>query len=312
MKITLAVLLLGTPVQASTEDLTVEGKVTPVQKVIELLQGMAEKGKKEKHAEEVQFAAFKQFCDDTIAEKKGAIKEANDLIAVLKADIEKYGADIEQLGIEIKEHEESIASNTADIKAAQKVRDTERAEYETTHQDYSESIDALERAIAVLSKQKGDHKQASFAQLSSLNKVNLLPDEAKKAIAAFLAQDSDADENLAVSAPEANAYEFQSQGIIDLLQKFLDKFVDERTALEKEEKNKRHAFDMLTSDLEGEIENNTAAKNEKTETKATKTENKAKAESDLDDITATRDDDQKYLDDLSATCAQKIFDFASC
>ena len=46
------------------------------QKVIQLLQGMAEKGKKEKHEEQVQFAAYKQFCDDTTVEKQRAIKEA--------------------------------------------------------------------------------------------------------------------------------------------------------------------------------------------------------------------------------------------
>jgi len=51
-------------------------KVTPVQKVIESLSGMLEKGKAEKHYEQVQFAAFKQFCDDTTVEKKRAIAEA--------------------------------------------------------------------------------------------------------------------------------------------------------------------------------------------------------------------------------------------
>merc|ERR1719158_1267785 len=118
-----------------------ESKVTPVQKVIELLGEMLEKGKKEKHEEAVQFAAYKQFCTDTIQEKTTAIAEANDLIGVLKADIAKYAADAEQLTLEIKEHEEDIASNTADVKAAQKVRDTERAAYEVAHKDYSESID---------------------------------------------------------------------------------------------------------------------------------------------------------------------------
>jgi cell division septum initiation protein DivIVA len=212
--------------------------------------------------------------------------------------------------LEIKEHEEDIASNTADVKAATKVRNTEKAEYDATHQDYSESVDALERAIAVLKKQNYDRKQAaSFAQVSALTKVNLIPEDAKRAIDLFLSQDQD--EDLAVSAPEANAYEFQSQGIIDMLQKLLDKFVDERTALEKEEANKAHAFGMLKSDLESQIEQDTAAKNEKTETKAKKLEAKAQAEADLDDTIKTRDDDQKYLDDLTATCAQKASDFDS-
>merc|ERR1719316_901794 len=68
---------------------------------------------------------------------------------------------------------------------------------------------------------------------------------------------------------------------------------------------------MLKSDLEGQIEQDTAAGREKTEEKATKSENKAKAEAELADTTATRDDDAKYLKDLVATCAQKASDFES-
>jgi cell division septum initiation protein DivIVA len=301
MKATIALLLLVAPIQAA------DNAVTPVQKVLELLQGMLEKGKKEKHEEQVQYAAFKQFCDDTIVEKTAAIKEANDLIAVLKADIQKYTADAAQLTLEIAEHEEDVAKMTADVKAATGVRTTERAEYETTHKDYSESISALERAIEVLKKQSYDRPQA--ASFTQLKRMSLIPQEAKRAIDLFLDQGSD--ESMAVSAPEANAYEFQSAGIIEMLQKLLDKFIDERTALERDEANKAHAYDMLKSDLESQIEQDTAAAAEKTETKAAKLESKAKAEADLADTTATRDDDQKYLDDLTATCAQKASDFES-
>merc|ERR1719424_832352 len=127
--------------------------VTPVQKVIQLMNGMLEKGKLEKHEEQVQFAAFKQFCDDTTTEKSRAIAEANEMIEVLKADISKYTADAAQLGREIAGHEEDIAVWTGDSKAATKVREIEKADYDATHKDYSESVDALGRAIAVLKKQ---------------------------------------------------------------------------------------------------------------------------------------------------------------
>merc|ERR1711920_844857 len=50
---------------------------------------------------------------------------------------------------------------------------------------------------------------------------------------------------------------------------------------------------------------------EKAETKAKKLQAKADAEADLAETTATRDADQKYLDDLTATCTQKAADFAS-
>merc|ERR1719169_121125 len=155
---------------------------SPVQKVIELLNGMVEKGKKEKHEEQVQFAAYKQFCDDTTVEKQRAIKEANEMIEMLKADIQQYTVDAETLGKEIAGHDEDISTWTGDIKAATKVREIEKTDYDATHKDYSESVDALQRAIAVLKKQAHDRKQASLVQVSALKGLNLIPAEAKRTI----------------------------------------------------------------------------------------------------------------------------------
>merc|ERR1719298_367559 len=283
-------------------------QVTPVQKVVQLMEGMMAKGKEEKHKEEVQFAAYKQFCDDTTVEKKRAIEEANEKIEVLKADIEKYTADAAQLTKEIAELEEDISIWNGDIKAATSVREIEKADYEATHKDYSESVDALQRAIAVLKKQSHDRKQASFAQVSALKSLSLIPEEAKKTIDLFFQQDP---EGLAVSAPEANAYEFQSSGVIEMLEKLLDKFIDERTTLEKEEMNSKHAYDMLMQDLKAQIAQATQDRDEKAETKAKTLQHKADCEGDLKDTTTTRDADAKYLADLTATCEQKASDFES-
>jgi len=284
--------------------------VTPVQKVIQLMEGMLEKGKKEKHDEQVQFAAYKQFCDDTTVEKQRAIEEANEHIEVLKADIQKYTADAAQLTKEIAELDEDISIWNGDIKAATNVRKIEKTDYDATHKDYSESVDALQRAIAVLKKQAHDRKQASFAQVSALKDLNLIPAEAKKTIDAFL-QNQEPAEGLAVSAPEANAYEFQSSGVVEMLEKLLDKFIDERTTLEKEEMNSRHAYDMLMQDLNAQIAQGTQDRSEKAETKASKLQAKADAQGDLKDTTSTRDADVKYLTDLTATCEQKASDFES-
>merc|ERR1719263_2301115 len=218
MKSAIGLALVVAAAASGSEAGSERSTVTPVQKVIQLLNGMLEKGKQEKHEEQVQFAAFKQFCDDTTVEKKRAIEEANEMIEILKADIQKYAADAEQLAKEIAEHEEDIAVWTGDIKAATKVREIEKADYDATHKDYSESIDALQRAIAVLKKQAYDRPQAASLQVSSLK---LIPAEAKKTIDLFLTQNDDA---LAVTAPEANAYEFQSSGVVEMLEKLLDKF----------------------------------------------------------------------------------------
>ena len=116
---------------------------------------------------------------------------------------------------EIAEHDEDISVWQGDIKAATKVREIEKGDHNATRTDYSESVDALERAIAMLKKQAHDRKQVSLIHLKNLK---LIPAHGKKVIDAFLQQDLH--EGLAVSAPEANAYEFQSRVLPRCLRSF--------------------------------------------------------------------------------------------
>merc|ERR1712241_1583231 len=95
------------------------------------------------------------------------------------------------------------------------------------------------------------------------------------------------------------------------MEKLLDKFIEERTVLEKEEMSSKQAYDMLMQDLKSQIDQANQDRTEKAETKAKKLQAKADAEGDLTDTTRTRDADIKYLDDLTATCEQKASDFES-
>merc|ERR1719478_685862 len=178
------------------------------------------------------------------------------MIDVLKADIEKYAATAAQMAEEIAGHEEDIATFEGDVKAATKIRETEKAEYDKTAADMQESIDALGRAIATLKGQSHDRKQASLVQLKTLKNMNLIPVEAKKTIDNFLSTDEEELNALGLEtqAPEANAYEFQSGGIVDMLTKLEDKFIDELNVLNKEEMNSKQAYEMLKMDLNAQIE----------------------------------------------------------
>merc|ERR1719486_340370 len=104
-------------------------QVTPTQKVVQLLEGMVKKGKEEKQAEQVQFAAYKQFCDDTSNEKKNAIAEASEMMEVLAADMQKYEADAERLGHEIDELDHDLAHYASEKKAAIKNRKLEHEDF---------------------------------------------------------------------------------------------------------------------------------------------------------------------------------------
>jgi chromosome segregation ATPase len=283
--------------------------VTPVQKVIQLLQEMQAKGKAEMHDEQVKFSAYKQFCEDTGAAKTEAIKKANALMETLAADIQMYESEVAQLAALISEKDALVAGFEGDKKAAIEVREKEHADYKVEHQDYSESVDALERAIAILKRQAHDRKQAeSLLQVTKLARV---PESVKKTIFSFLATDDEVvqPEGLSVSAPQANAYEFQSGGIVEMLEKLHDKFRDERNTLEKDEMKAKHASNMVVQDLTDSIE---AAKKEigrATATKAEKESAAAEAKGQLSDTTADRDSDQEYLDTLVAQCGQKSKDF---
>jgi len=280
--------------------------VTPVQKVVELLSGMLEAGKKEKHEEQVQYAAFSQWCDDTTSQRQEAIKAANEKIETLTANIEKYGADAARLGREVQEHSNQVAGWNADIQAGNDVREKENSDFKKTETDYGESISALERAVDVLKSQSHDRKQAKSALLQI---SDLIPAREKPVIEAFLARGDDDAGHLAVAAPDANAYEFQSGGVVDMLQKLLDQFEQEITTLRTEESNAKHAHQMLVQDLRGQIAEGERQVEEKSAAKATNEQNKANAEADKNDTTVARDADQAFLDDTTAECAKKASDF---
>merc|ERR1719199_423333 len=116
---------------------------------------------------------------------------------------------------------------------------------------------------------------------------------------------------MSVSAPEANAYEFQSGGVVEMLEKLLDKFRDERSTLEKDELGAKHAYEMVMQDLQDSIEAAKKVMGRATVTKAERETAAAEAKGELADTTKDRDYDQEYLDLMNAQCTQKSEDFAN-
>merc|ERR1719247_425925 len=116
---------------------------------------------------------------------------------------------------------------------------------------------------------------------------------------------------MSVSAPQANAYEFQSGGVVDMLTKLKDKFEDERAALEKEEMTAKQSYEMMMQDLTDQVERAENQRERKAQRKAQREEDLGTAKGELKETTLARDEDQKYLDDLVAGCTQKSADFES-
>mmetsp|Transcript_30854 Transcript_30854/g.67504 ORF Transcript_30854/g.67504 Transcript_30854/m.67504 type:complete len:681 (+) Transcript_30854:47-2089(+) len=282
--------------------------VTPITKVLDMLKDMASKGRKEKEVEEKQFAAFSQWCDDQSSSKAKQISSANAQIEMLTAKVEEDASRVRSLSSRMAELESDINRWRKDQKSAKTVRNLEASDFKATVQDYSESLDALTSAIAVLKKQAYDRPGEPAESLLELQRLRRIPESTKKALAAFLQQSPD---ELLVSAPEAHAYEFQSGGVVDMLEKLKAQFGTQKYELEKEELNAQHGFEQIMQQLTDNIKNAEHEVSKKTTSRAESAQSKAEAEGSLAQESSGRDEDQKYLDDVTGLCTMKRSDFAS-
>merc|ERR1719281_703872 len=309
MRLFIAVLLLASAGVSAVDQHT---KVTPVQKVIQMLNDMMAKGKAEKDDEQVRFATFTQFCKSTSREKNEAIETTAAEIDDLTADISSYGEEIMTKEKEIAQHDTDIGSWTTEKEEASYAREKEHADFVVEHRDYTESIDSVERAIESI---EAGNKDVSLVQqksvLSNVASLAKVPEAAKKVIMSFIQGDHNRLEAdlLEVSAPQGKVFESQSSGILDMVKGMGEKMEDKREEVEKEEMNKKHAFDMIAQDLTDQIESNEQARSKKASIKAQAAESKAQAEGDLAAAKNLLAEDQKFLSDLTQECEQKSADF---
>merc|ERR1719221_2047622 len=189
-----------------------------------------------------------------------------------------------------------IARMEGEVKDAMEVRGREHADYLAEHKDYSESISAIVRAAQVLKTRTADVPQS----LMQVRDSRLVPTHTKALIESFLALHT-ASAASEAGPPEANAYEFQSGGVISMLEKLKLKFEDQRLVLEKEELNAKANYEVLLQQLTDDIKASKASAAKKTAMKAGRLTDAASAKGDKDVTEATKAEDETTL---SATLAQ--------
>merc|ERR1719456_1997789 len=159
--------------------------VTPIQKVISMLTDMQAKGKSEKEDEAARFAEYKTFCKDTAWDKTTSIKTATAAIEQLSADIDKGASDAAEAAKAISTLDADITAWKEDITVQTRERKEAKAVFDTVHADYTESIDAVQRALATLKAGPG-LGAASLLQVKSLLSLGKVPALAKNKLLAFL------------------------------------------------------------------------------------------------------------------------------
>eukprot|EP00933_Yihiella_yeosuensis_P039535 TRINITY_DN335_c0_g1_i5.p1 TRINITY_DN335_c0_g1~~TRINITY_DN335_c0_g1_i5.p1 ORF type:complete len:697 (-),score=242.32 TRINITY_DN335_c0_g1_i5:95-2185(-) len=318
MKCLFVLLLLAVPV--ASED----AAVTPAQKIVQLLDAMKLKGQNEMNEEKIQFGKYNEWCKITLASKQQDIDEGAEQIAVSNAEIKKSSADASRLQSEIGDHEAALSKATEEKNKATEERRMEREEFDKIFLDYTESVDALSRAIKVLKAQNYKREQAAEkaaanesssllqtttesealgARASKLLELMGGSDVSKKskAVADFLA--------LVQKPGVAKAYKFQSNGVIEMLSKLLDEFLVEKKAVEDAEWKRKTAFEMLAQSLQIQIDGLTNEIAKKNEFKSKALARKAEAEDTLSEATDTKAADEKYHKDLDNECSVKSREF---
>merc|ERR1719487_2435826 len=130
-------------------------EVSPVEKVITLLEDLKTETEDAGKKEASTYDTFACFCKDTTIEKSDAIKEEQDNIDEFAATLE------EQTGISnAKQHEteelgELIRSLDKEMTEITARREKEKAKYEATAADLSKAVSSLEGAIADMQAGKG-------------------------------------------------------------------------------------------------------------------------------------------------------------
>jgi hypothetical protein len=116
---------------------------------------------------------------------------------------------------------------------------------------------------------------------------------------------------LDVTAPEQEAYGFQSGGVVMMLKKLLFKFKKELHDCEQEELKRKAAHDSVIMDLNNQIMLTTESKDAEAATKAARDQTAAEKKGLLADTQKAKADDEKYLATLTSECEMAASDFES-
>jgi outer membrane murein-binding lipoprotein Lpp len=280
-----------------------EQTVNAVAKIIQMLTDMSTKCKQEMMDEQVAFAEFQSFCAGGKPKLAKQIAKGGETIETLDAEIGKLGSDVSTLGEEIGVLQADVTKFEADKKAAEAQRVKDHASFVEESTDYAESVDALDRAILVMQEKNSNVPGASLLQVTVNDKR--LPAKAKSLISAFLGFD----DNDSFDPPEANAYEAQSGGIIEMLKKLKDEFREKLGQCQKEEMNSNHAFNMVKQDLVDSIDNANKDTEEKTGDKEAKKESIAENKKELASTIQVKAEDENLLKNLDVECEEKLLSF---
>lgn len=230
----------------------------------------------------------------------------------LKANIDLSKSSIQDLADTIEEMGATQLKWQNDLKSAKAMREKEAKQYEVAWKQFSDWIDTCQQAIQFLRKgttpsevvesllQVNQSKAGAQLPADSLNKLVGMQRFGEKRPTLRLYQTSE---------PEATTYEYQSTGLITLLDTLQKETAAKKDDLEAVEKNAQAAYQKVASGLQENIAQSIADTSEKTALKAGTEQTLAESQGDLVQVQKDYEENQNSLNEVTALCCQKKKDY---
>jgi len=304
---------------------TQAAEVSPVQKVVELLEGLKAKCVADITAEEKEIEEYNEYCDEEASNKAYALKTAKREQDDLEASIQDGEATMSSLSEQISELGSAIAAKEQEVVEAKGVRDEEHATFLATEKDLLTTIDEMSRAVVSIksemsflqgaSKVKPSKKQLKLMAetFEKIVDATWVDTGSKRKLKAFLQQKDQADE-LSIASfrsqekqPQASveAYSDHSGGIVQTVVDMKEKAEASLSDARKKEMKSAHANKMLTMNLNDETDLLKKKLSTAQSERAAGAEQQAKAKGELSQVLKSAQADKEFATALAMECQEK-------
>jgi len=294
--------------------------VSPVQKVLTLLDNLEAKIVKDGEAEQKAYVAYVDWCQNGAKEKEYEIKTAKASIEDLGATIEKAKSDIVALSSKVEDLGASISANDADLKAATTIREKELKEFVATQKELDDAINTLERAINILERRmhgsamlqaqvsRRDIRQVVRTLSTIVDAAALSIHDKQKLLGLVQSSDEEDDDDDAFGAPMPEVYKSRSESITDVLEDLKQKAVAQLQDVRREEMNAKHNFELMRQSLQDQlkVDNKDIGVTKGMMQEATET--KAEAVGEFQVTQKDLEDAQAFLKDTKRDCMTRASD----
>merc|ERR1719379_2079859 len=271
--------------------------VSPVDKVLELMQALYKQVKDQGKEEAEAYKEFACFCKDTQLDKDKEISDGDDNEDEQLATIEQKKAEKESLSNDISQLHTDLDDTDVSIEQAAAEREAEKKKFEERHADTIASVEGVRTAIATISEATSlIEKEAVIKSAKVQALLKKYEDEKREEPVGEMAAGEKSREHAGLGA---------SASITDVLNMLLDDWTQKAKKMEDEEEARKELYDTTSAELRALIiDTKTAIENSKDQLSNTESF-LAKTKAQLTETKANLNDDNLYLKDLTAQCELK-------